>query len=230
MKFRRTLSLTLVALSALGAAGCSPQGSQSAELDAAKSRIAQLESELKAVRSKMVAGDVATPAAASDSQVVAAADAASAAVTQSEESAWSYDSREDKMNGRKVTFAKVTSSNTVNFGFPYQGAQHGHLTLRAGNDRDVIFSIERGQLMCNSYDGCTVKVRFDDGKPESFSAIGPADNSSETVFLHNYKGFMAKMRKAKVVRLSMNIYDQGSPVFEFDVRGFNEDRYLGKTQ
>jgi hypothetical protein len=47
----------------------------------------------------------------------------------------------------------------------------------------TIFFIERGQLMCGSYEDCTVLVRFDEAKPERFSAIGPADNSSDTVFI-----------------------------------------------
>jgi hypothetical protein len=69
---------------------------------------------------------------------------------------------------------------------------------------------------------------FDDAKPERFSAIGPADNSSETVFLRNYDRFLGKLRKAKTVRMSLNVYQQGAPVFEFDVSGFNEAKYSGK--
>ena len=75
----------------------------------------------------------------------------------------------------------------MEFGFPYGGKQHGQLTLRRHPrfGRNVIFNIERGQLMCPSYDGCTVLVRFDDAPPASFSAMPPSDHSNETIFLRD---------------------------------------------
>ena len=67
------------------------------------------------------------------------------------------------------------------------------------------------------YIGCTVLVRFDDGEAIKFSVSSAADNSSETIFLNNYSKFVEKVKKAKLVRISVNIYQQGAPVFEFDV-------------
>jgi hypothetical protein len=58
-----------------------------------------------------------------------------------------------------------------------------------------------------------------------FSASGPADHSSTVIFLEDYSRFVAKLRKAKRVRLSVDIYHEGAPVFEFDVSGFDFDRY-----
>jgi hypothetical protein len=144
---------------------------------------------------------------------------------------WIYNVHEDKMTGGATHHAYVLSTNTVNFGFPYAGEQHGRLSLRTDPKygRDIIFSIERGQLLCQSYEDCDVLVRFDNGKPEHFSAVGPADNSSETVFFRNYDRFLGKLRKAKRVRISLNVYQQGAPVFEFDVSGFNQAKYTGKN-
>ena len=135
------------------------------------------------------------------------------------------------MTGGTTRLAYVLSTNTVSFGSPYSGPQHGRLHLRTDPKygRDVVFSIERGQLLCRSYEDCVVLVRFDEGKPEQFSAVGPADNSSDTVFIRNYDRFLGKLRKAKVVRLSINIYQEGAPIFEFDVSGFDHAKYLGKN-
>ena len=135
------------------------------------------------------------------------------------------------MTGATIYHASVSSTNAVNFGSPYDGEQHGQLTLRTDPKygRDLIFSIERGQLLCRSYEDCQAMIRFDDGKPENFSGIGPADNSSETVFIRNYDKFLGRLRKAKIVRISMNIYQEGAPVFEFDVSGFSQEKYLPKN-
>jgi zinc ribbon protein len=146
-------------------------------------------------------------------------------------SRWSYVQNEDAMAKGTVSEASVKSSNTVNFSFPYAGDQHGTLTLRTHPryGKDVIFSLEKGQIPCPSYSGgCKVLVRFDDAAAIQYTGVAPADNSTETVFIRDYSGFVARMSKAKTVRISANIYQEGAPVFEFDVRGFDQARYKPK--
>jgi len=142
-------------------------------------------------------------------------------------SQWVYRQDEDPMGKGTAHFASVLSHNTVSFGFPYSGAQHGTLTLRTHPryGKDVILGIERGQFLCPSYDGCTVLVRFDDSKAIRYSAAGAADNSTETVFIRGYSSFVAHLEKSKRVRISANVYQEGAPVFEFDVSGFDPSKY-----
>ena len=125
--------------------------------------------------------------------------------------------------------AIVQSTNTVEFGFPYAGPQHGMLGLRTHprHGKDVIFKIERGQVLCRSYEDCTVLVRFDDGKAQRYSGVGAADNSTETIFIRNYSRFVSAMMKAKTMRIAAEVYQEGAPVFEFDVSGFDEAKYKG---
>ena len=140
---------------------------------------------------------------------------------------WMYGASEDPMAKGTTYSATVQSTNTVSFDFPYSGAQHATLTLRTHPryGKDVVLRIERGQFLCSSYDGCNVLVRFDDGQPLTFSAGGPSDNSTETLFIRDYSRFVGGMLKAERVRISAEIYQEGSPVFEFDVRGFELSRY-----
>jgi hypothetical protein len=218
---RLALSATMILL----ASGCSDQ----AELKAARDRIAKLEAELAAERVKKTTAP-APPQPQTVASSITPTDHASKPKSEPSDQQWTYDVREDKMTGGATRHAYVLSTNTVNFGSPYAGAQHGRLSLRIDPKygRDVIFSIERGQLLCRSYEGCDILVRFDEGKPERFSAVGPADNSTETVFIRNYDRFLGKMRKAQIVRISLNVYQEGAPVFEFDVSGFNAMKYSGQ--
>jgi hypothetical protein len=142
-------------------------------------------------------------------------------------SQWSYSHVADAMSKGTTYHAVVSSTNTVEFKFPYAGAQHARLNLRTDPryGKDVIFSIERGQILCHSYEDCTVLVRFDDEQATNYSAVGAADNSTETIFIRNYDRFVGKMLKAKRVRISTNIYQEGAPVFEFDVSGFDLSKY-----
>lgn len=146
-------------------------------------------------------------------------------------SQWTYRQSSDDMSNGSVYHAFTSSTNTAEFDFPYSGEQHATLTLRTHPrwGKDLIFRIEKGQLLCNSYDGCTVLVRFDDGKAERFSAIGPEDNSSEVLFIQNYGRFVEKMLKASRVRVAVSVFQEGNPTFEFDVSGFDVNKYRPKS-
>ena len=139
---------------------------------------------------------------------------------------WMYMSPTDDMTSKTTLGASVYSTNTHEFDFPYKGPQHATLALRKhpryGND--VIFSIERGQLQCGSYSGCDVMVRFDDAEPRRYSATGPDDHSTETLFIQGYADFVHRMQSAEVVRIQANTFRQGAPSWEFDVSGFNPDK------
>lgn len=152
----------------------------------------------------------------------------SAVAVASEPQGWDYRGSSDSMSGKPIRSASVVSQNTVDFSFPYAGAQHGTLIVRKhprfGND--VIFTIERGQFGCG-IDGCTILVRFDDGKAERFTGNVPDDNSTTGVFLSPAAGFVARMRKAKVVRVESSFYQEGRQVFTFDVAGFDDKRFGG---
>jgi len=217
---KKTLFSSVVLLSALSA-GCT----DGYELAAAKKRIAELEDENSRLKSQ--AGE--TKPGSSRQASTAKESAAPANLTGKQ---WVYESDEDKMTGGTRYFATVKSVNTVEFDFPYKGAQHGRLQLRIDpkHGKDLIFFIEKGQLMCNAYQGCNVLVRFDDEKPIKYSGIGPSDGSRDTIFLRNYEQFFNKLKKATIVRISADTYKNGSPVFEFDVSGFDPEKYRSKNK
>ncbi len=133
---------------------------------------------------------------------------------------WTYSTNEDSM-GRTVSFADVTSSNTLDFDFPYQGAQHGRLVVRETTKTGMQASvrIERGQFLCHVSD-CSVNVRFDDGPVRTVSAQGAADYSTTILFLESSESFFARMRKAKIMRVEAMFYQQGSQTLQFNVDGF----------
>lgn len=147
-------------------------------------------------------------------------------------SQWDYSEMADKMGKGVVRGAKLYSTNEVEFDFPYHQPQRARLVLRnhPRHGKDVIFSIERGQLQCPPFEGCKVLVRFDDEPAVSYSGTSPEDHSSETLFIENYARFYEKLSKAQRVRISVSVFRQGSPMFEFDLRGFNPARYKGEQQ
>jgi hypothetical protein len=221
MKIMSLLILSLFLLSAC---------TEKQELDKANEKIAELQSQLELERSKSnTTANPATPA--SEVTPTAAPDVKLEPETITSGTQWEYSQNEDKMSGSTTYHAHTLSTNTVDFDSPYSGEQHAMLLLRDSSrqGKDLIFQIERGQILCNSYEDCPVLVRFDDEKATNYSAIGPADNSTETIFIRNYGKFVEKMRKAKLVRISTNIYQQGAPIFEFNISDFDQNMYKPKN-
>lgn len=142
---------------------------------------------------------------------------------------WEYSVDVDPMTSKETREASISSENTVDFSAPYDGPQRGRLALRThpSYGKDVIFSFREGQILC-SYGGCPIKVRFDESPARTFTAMGPADNSSNVIFIRNYAAFTAALRKAKVVRIQLNVYQEGAPTFEFLTGGFQPARYEGR--
>jgi hypothetical protein len=149
------------------------------------------------------------------------------AATAAKESQWSYDHRDDDMAKGVIREASIISSNVLDFSFPYGGPQHARFYLRSHPrfGKNAILRIEKGQLLCPSYDGCSVLVRFDDEQARSFSASGSSDHSTETLFINGYPQFLAKLPKTKRLRVSATVYQEGTPTMDFDVSGFDPKQY-----
>ena len=140
-------------------------------------------------------------------------------------SPWSYSQDADKVRGGTTYYARTTSTNSIAQTFPYDSQTTMDLSVRKSPayGTDVILTISSGQMMCPSYDGCSGTVRFDSGPAQRVSFNGPADNSSDTVFVVGAKQFIAKLKKAKKVTIEKTLYEAGNPQFEFDVRGLKWD-------
>lgn len=140
---------------------------------------------------------------------------------------WSYAQEEDSMSAGKIYFARTSSINSVNFDFPYEGEQHALLTLRTDPKygKDIIFEIEKGQILCSSYDGCNIPVRFDSKKTIYFQAVPSVDHNSTVIFIKNYSLFVQNLLHSKRLRITPTIYQEGVPVFEFKIDGFKQSKY-----
>ena len=143
---------------------------------------------------------------------------------------WKYHVTNDELTSKPTYMAIAQSLNQVNFDFPYQGLQRGDLMLRTHPQygKDLIVRVEKGQMLVASYNDTTIKAVFDDSSPISYSAVGPSDHGTTSLFIRDYQGFVGRMLKAKKVKISVPFYQQGNVVFEFNVSDFSSDKYLGK--
>ncbi len=132
--------------------------------------------------------------------------------------------------GGVMKFGVTSSTNQLNFGFPYGGPQTGTLTVRTHPryGKSAIVSVERGQIDCG-YPTCSVMVRFDDGKAERYSMLKPDDHSSTSLFFQSTARFVEKLRKASRVRIEVTFYNQGAHTLDFAIQGFDASKVgMGK--
>ena len=169
---------------------------------------------------------------APDATTQAATNSSPAAVIEAVKpvDAWHYFTSEDKMSGDTVYFANLHSSNTVDFAFPYNGEQNASVTLMSDSrpKKSAMFSIKKGQILCQSYQDCLVQVRFDDSPPGYYKAVGASDQSTTTIHFRDGDKFFQELKKAKRLRIAAEMYQEGSPVFEFDVSAFDLQKFLPK--
>jgi len=132
---------------------------------------------------------------------------------------WRYSTETDRMSGGKVEHAEVGSENSLSLRSPYQGRNYGAIYVRRHPKYglDVMVQIEQGQILCRSYDPCAIMVRFGDGKPQTFTAVPPADHSSTLLFFTNPSRFIALARKHRRILVQLPIYQHGEQVLEFAV-------------
>ena len=140
---------------------------------------------------------------------------------------WRYHQDTDEMTGKATSFASIESENTISLDFPYQGAQRATLNFRQHPQHgfDAFVTIEQGQVLCRSYEDCTVKVRIDEGEVRNYRGAGAADHSTETVFFRDGRSLFNRLKSAKEARIQFEIYQAGAPTFIFDVSGFDEAKF-----
>jgi hypothetical protein len=134
------------------------------------------------------------------------------------------------MTSKKIYFATIISSNKAEFDFPYQGGQRAELKLRSHPrlGKEILFTIEKGQFSCG-IENCSVLVRFDNDEPINISAGGASSGNPRVLFLDSYDLLVKKLSKSKALKISAEFYQEGNRIFEFNINGFSESRFLEKN-
>lgn len=135
--------------------------------------------------------------------------------------AWRYTVDRDGMSDGVTRTACVQSSDRVQQSFPYEDTG-GRLCVRDSPrwGIDVYLSLNGdGQILCSSFDDCTIRVRFDDGAAQSFSAVGPADHSTTSLFFRNASRAITGLRSADQTRIEFQLYQQGTQYLTFPTAG-----------
>jgi hypothetical protein len=148
--------------------------------------------------------------------------------------AWQYFNKKDDMSGEIGHLAWTSSTNRIQLEFPYQGGTRGWFKLqnhpRFGEK--IIFQIDKGQLICNNYDGCTVVLKFDDNPPVGYHATQPSDYSSTELSISGYDEILENLKTSKYLIIEAEFYQAGMQHFKFNINGleWQEEAKINGTQ
>jgi len=134
---------------------------------------------------------------------------------------WQYTTDVDKMDGSTNYYAVITSTNKINFKFPYDGGSSFFLAIRnMKNKTEVLLTVSSGQFMPSnpfSHDVC--RIKFDSAYPMDFSYNNTTDFSGEAIFFREPQKLISNLKTANKLMIECPFFQEGMKIIEFDVQG-----------
>jgi hypothetical protein len=119
------------------------------------------------------------------------------------------------MTSKKNYSATAAASESLNLGFPYGGINYPSIILQSRRgENNVLLAVDKGHILDRS-----VKIRFDDGKMQTFEGSSPSDGDSKYLFIEPASTIIMKLKKANRVIIEAEFYDNGIQQMEFNVSG-----------
>jgi len=124
---------------------------------------------------------------------------------------WQYDWIPDKMTGKDTLTASVESSDGMYLAIEHhpEGVTTAYVFFLDDNDR----------LFFCTFRGCTIRLRFDDGKIESWSAEESNNGSYKSLHFVQVANLISRLKRAHRVLIEVPVFEHGPTAFEFFIGG-----------
>lgn len=132
---------------------------------------------------------------------------------------WHEETTKDSVTGVVGSIFYNTSTNSVNFSFPYnvEGGSFLNLVFRKRKEgTDAYVVISKGQMICG-YSDCSIRTKGDDGKVRNWAASNEASGRSDMIFIDKPQAFEKYIKNNKKVTIGVTFYQAGEQGFDFDV-------------
>lgn len=140
----------------------------------------------------------------------------------SEKPSWSVRTSKDAMTDVEMTTVSLRSINSLAFDFPYKTPGGSYLNMivrKKPGELDVIFRIDKGQMLCSSLE-CKFTLRIDDKPVQTWTGSPSATHSSDLMFVRDAAAFEKLIMNGSRIRIGIEFYKEGTRVFEFDPKGY----------
>lgn len=131
---------------------------------------------------------------------------------------WTYEKTVDK-TGVTVYNASITSSNLLQFAYPYTGGSTATLVIREKDgSAQAYIEVENGQFN-RSFQNGSARIRFDGKPPVTYSLVAAANGRANIVFFDSERRFINQIKGAK--NMVVQVMFDGQPVRQIEFRTAN---------
>ncbi|WVR18097.1 hypothetical protein JXVLWARM_CDS_0046 [Burkholderia phage Bm1] len=127
----------------------------------------------------------------------------------------------EDIDPKPYSTALIESDNQLDVKGFGEGSWGAGLTLSNYSGEKAVIFMTRGHFMDCKNGVCTVRVRFDDGKIEEYSATALSDLGFGAVALTKPGEFINSVSRASQVKIETRYFKAGPKTYTFDVRGFD---------
>ena len=131
---------------------------------------------------------------------------------------WQYNSDTDAL-GHRTLSACTESLNSISLHWPY-GETKAILCVqnRSGRRYMYLHTQEKSQMLCSSYEGCSVAVRYDSASAGRATFFEPSDYDSSYLLA---RGMPTRLPASKQMVIAPTFYQDGQQEFIFDTHGLD---------
>jgi TonB family protein len=131
--------------------------------------------------------------------------------SENDSSQWEYDQIPDKMTGKDTRAASIESSDGMYLAIERhpEGVTTAYVFFLDGNERLFFCTFRR----------CTIRLRFDDGKIESWSAEESNYGSNKSLNFVDVTNLIRRLKHAHRVLVEVPVFEHGPTAFGFFVVG-----------
>lgn len=140
-------------------------------------------------------------------------------------SSWQYKETTDEMTSRTCYYATTTSTNKIEFEFPYEGGSTFYLGVTSrGKGNEIYLKTNKGQFMTSIMSSEYVRVKFDENGAFDYTYNSPSNGSSDIIFIDNPDHFINQLKNAKKLRIEAPFFNTSRQIVRFDVENLKWER------
>ena len=137
--------------------------------------------------------------------------------TQKERQTWQQTETTDEMDGTKLVMLAVDSQDRYTY---YTGKRNRPRMIVRCNGGKLDAYINNGASTDDAYDGVTVRVKFDEDKPISFSADESTDRDS--LFINKPNALVTQFSQRNTMLYEFTPFSSSPATLHFNISGWDE--------
>lgn len=133
------------------------------------------------------------------------------------ENVWTYSTSTDEMSGNVSFFAQSTSTDNVEFSFPYGHCDFTLIIRYANGKNEILLKGTSCQFMPGILGNEYLRIKIDDNEPYKVSYSDAADGSANVIFLSSVQKVLSGIKQGKELKIEAPFFQDGRKIINFHI-------------